>query len=155
MGCDIHFIVEFRNPYRGAYVPIYISDERFGDFLPGLPEEAIPNRCCVFWDQFANRNYSFFGELAGVRYDPIYGPFGTPGVPADATEHAKLAEHDGDSHSHGHCSLQTFFDAYAHGTQPEGLTTSRKLQNKPLCIQQDGFDLNFMDDYRVVYWFDN
>jgi hypothetical protein len=155
MGCDIHFVLECKHDYLERYMEVYASDGRYGLHLPGFPDQAVPNTQCEFWDKFSDRDYSFFGELADVRREPTNGALGTPGLPDQATRLAVEAVTDADSHSLGHCSLETFFNAYAHATQPAGLTAQRKLQNLPLLVAQDSFNQQFMGNYRVIYWFDN
>lgn len=154
MGCDIHFVIEGKHEYQNKYVKIYASDGRYGQHLPGFPDKAVPDTHCEFWDNFSDRDYNFFGELADVRRSPVHGPFGTPGLPDQATELAVEATCDGDSHSLGHCSLEDFFNAHAHATQPAGLTAQRKLQNLPLSVHQEGFSPETINNYRVIYWFD-
>lgn len=157
MGCDIHFLVERKDTYNSRYESFYFSDDRYSDFMPGVPARAIPNRSIPFWDRFANRNYGFFGILAGVRGPTTTkGPMGTKDLPKDAGREAQFQYYSyPDAHSWGHCSLQTFFDAHAYVTEDANKLAARKLRNEPLSPHQEGFDPKIMDEYRVIYWFDN
>lgn len=89
MGCDIHFVIEKKEPNGDG-----------GYYWLGMAEGGrMPLR---------SRNYPFFGELAGVRCDGTIRPDAKPnGIPEDASSLAKYhIKRDGsDGHSHGHIPL--------------------------------------------------
>lgn len=134
MGCDIHLVLETK--WRGQWV--------------GVPMQRCPN----------TRNYKRFGLLAGVR-----GPGPDPrGVPDDASAYAQMeiAHWDCDGHSHSWCTLKEFVEAcLASEPDPEKMLDPDDPRTQDpyyhyfgLEVLDDGVD-GAIDDYRVVFWFDN
>ena len=92
MGCDIHTFIERKANIRGEEKWVFLHGVNGGG---------------------SGRNYSFFGELAGVRYE-------TPtameprGLPDDASDYVVM-DYDNwgyDAHTQSHCTLDEFVQAY-------------------------------------------
>lgn len=133
MGCDIHLVLEKK--WQGQWV--------------GIPMERCPR----------TRNYKRFGLLAGVRDD---GP-DPRGTPEDASPLARMEieRWDGDGHSHSWCTLQEYVQAcLASEHDPEKMLNADDPRTKDPYYHYfglevlDGYD-GHVDDYRVVFWFDN
>jgi len=131
MGCDIHVYVEKK-----------IDDEWVYVWSPTYYSYTVDNE--------ERRNYRRFSELAGVRRD-MKSVYREPlGLPDDASGgviyHAK--EWGPDGHSHSYMGMK------------EAKEVWKKTSHEPkkfypfesLCNDEYGDDL---DDYRVVFWFDN
>ena len=172
MGCDIHFVVEMRKKNAAEWIGVYSTDHSphlasARAIAHTFPEEGDqhvdPSGFSGEWDYqrplMKQRNYQFFGALAGVRGD---GPE-PKGAPSDMSHLARLCieEWEGDGHSHSHDTLHDFMRKW--------LMTTRTTEVVAMRVTQEGMTLNqlisrvvgnwVMDDtdaeYRVVYWFDN
>lgn len=103
MGCDIHWILERRHP-DGLWEATY-STSRFyrrdhdRNWKSPYGEGSWASPAMTM----ANRDYDLFAALSGVRGDAgTRGPLAFPGLPEDASVHARQAfEDDADLHSHG------------------------------------------------------
>lgn len=133
MGCDIHLVLEKK--WQGQWV--------------GVPMKRCPR----------TRNYKLFGLLAGVRGD---GP-DPRGVPEDASPLARMEieRWDCDGHSHSWRSLQGYVRACLAGEyDPEQMLDPNDPRTQDPYYHYfglevaDGYD-GHIDDYRVVFWFDN
>lgn len=165
MGCDIHFVIERK--HHGAWVGVYSTTS-----TPGLRDRDQPGHevfCDRRFSHLEDRDYTFFGALAGVRRD---GPDAN-GFPDDASALARLdSQHWGaDGHSHGHCSLDEFVtkwfasqsDVYRDGVSRALADYKTVVANwRPdlwtwmfTHVDIDDDDGTSKDDYRVVFWFDN
>lgn len=146
MGCDIHFVVEQK--HQDKWVGLLSTEGPFS--LPYGARKTLPIL------QFQDRDYEFFGRLAGVRRN---GPQAL-GVPEDASDLAymQMTQWDGFGHSHSYCSLRDFVRAkYIVGIGITELAIAT-LKNEDfaarvLNIREE--DYGPLDDYRVVFWFDN
>lgn len=161
MGCDIHHVIEAREPggpWRAVWPdPVERYDDGTGDIR--LPRETPLS----LW-----RNYTLFAALAGVRnYDDLV-PIAKPrGMPEDATELFRElhATYGIDAHS---CSWVTLgeLEAYDWG-QPRRpvLTMTGAMQIGTVGHWiGDGWPERFSaelrrfggpDDVRLVFFFDN
>lgn len=172
MGCDIHFVVEMRKKDAAEWVGVYSTDHspHLASaravallFQDESAEKVDPSGFSAEWDYqrplMKQRNYQFFGALAGVRKD---GPE-PKGAPSDMSHLARMCV-DGwgvDGHSHSHDTLHEFARRW--------LMTTRTTEVVAMRVIQEGMTFNqliskvignwIMDDtdkeYRVVYWFDN
>lgn len=132
MGCDIHVVVETKSKYGWYGTDFSLADSAVTD-----------------------RDYAFFAALAGVCGD---GPEPN-GAPDDVSIMTKVYLDDwgDDAHSIGHCSLKHF--ALMKIQVMEGIGEAARI-----CLEDD-MDriyeiLNLtsycdLNQYRVVYWFDN
>ena len=110
------------------------------------------------------RNYTFFGAIANVRDEDIGGPE-PKGLPHDLSSVlASIANEDGDDHSHSYMSLEEFDDAIQ--LMDDYLVPKTKEDKKWISKSQEQFKkeseefwdihrLPFIEDVRIVFWFDN
>jgi len=135
MGCDIHMILESR--IKGIW--IYDCD---------IPWQA----------DITSRNYTFFGALAGVRYD---GP-APRGLPDDVCPATRARAEGEDWHSHSYGSAFNVYQEWCttnlmpqqedwvkHMFTCGGYGAGRPHATEPT------FGTLTNADQRIVYWFDN
>ena len=149
MGCDIHMTLERR--IEGVWHCIWDGDvrPRTGDHK-GTEYQPVVAR---------DRNYAFFGRLAGVRTD---GP-GPKGVPTDVSVVTRrvIDIWDCDGHSHSWDTLEDFCNKWAFETPDEEKVQFVKdtLTEKyvtPVYERLFGlYEEQEPENVRVVYWFDN
>jgi len=153
MGCDIHFVVETK--YNGRWVGIFQT----GGMYAWKGDYGFRNKVSPFW-QFSDRDYRFFGRLAGVRSP---GPDAL-GAPNDCSDLAQMdiAQWDGDGHSHSYCSLRQFVVAKYGQEELIASAMRNKIQGgddpvteKLWLKQPDDEERSVVDNSRVVFWFDN
>lgn len=164
MGCDIHLVLEKR--HNGKWIGVNPFDSiRMNCVVNVPPNTKRENLSSYFWWAVANRNYALFGELAGVRGEP--STHREPnGIPDDASDLARM-EIDvwgRDGHSHSHLSVKTFAERWliAHDQTQQlvedklsgGMVLLARTVNELFNVnaEEDGENL---DDYRVIFWFDN
>lgn len=149
MGCDIHYVIEQKDEECG-WVGILGTDVPMVG-VPWVARQKMPAFV------FRNRNYNFFGALAGVRTD---GP-APLGLPEDASHMSQMYSRywGSDGHSHSYCSLRDFITAWLK-TNDHNIVemVKEKLEgNDP--VEQFAGQLDIyaddIDEYRVVFWFDN
>lgn len=148
MGCDIHWVIErrFGNLWIG-----YLHD--CGDLLPTYENQHKSASI----HELGARNYRFFASLAGVRGD---GPEPN-GLPEDISQltAAMVSDWDGDGHSHSHLPLREFIMRYILSNEENiPKATSMKLRGAdPVEHWLAGrvYKPDSLDDYRVIFWFDN
>lgn len=167
MGCDIHWIIEkrYRNPEPdNVWVGVAMKYN-----TPALPVSAnLPDEHSLFIRPiYSGRDYAFFAALAGVRGD---GP-DPRGVPPDVSTLARtdIDSYGTDGHSHSWATLLEFVLAWLEVNKPQAYgvciaaLAARRLDGTPLSDEAQrilgyytGISwLNELDDYRVVYYFDN
>lgn len=140
MGCDIHLVLEKK--FEGKWVGVDTFAGHEGAYGKGWTSPAA-----------RSRNYNRFAALAGVRGE---GPPAL-GIPDDASDTTRLlvADWDSDGHSHSWCSLR---DATRIWLETSNLSADDFGFKFP-CSFFFGVDESdkrtVMDDYRVVFWFDN
>jgi hypothetical protein len=143
VGCDIHIILETKNE-AGKWV----GEQHYN----GISAEALgidkEDRRYVFW-QILNRNYPLFAKLAGVRGD---GPE-PRGLPDDASELSRMVIDSWglDAHSVSWGLLSEVGGLFLATINPKAmLEPDRHEQIANL------FNLSTtLEDYRIVYFFDN
>ena len=141
MGCDIHFVVE--RQYYHIWLGIASTD--FG-----------------YSPMTKSRNYCFFAELASVRGESSKGrkPLGLPESPSLLTR-MSFERWGADAHSVSNMSLAEFMQSYIdardiHGINPVEDAVRKYPDYKLMDIDiDDGFGRGIIDEYRVVFWFDN
>ncbi|AXQ68941.1 hypothetical protein HOU00_gp184 [Caulobacter phage CcrPW] len=103
MGCDIHFYVERRVDGVWQAADTWV-DDGYGD--KGVEQLHVPYDA----QYYSDRDYEFFGILAGVRRPQASPPVANEGVPGDACpEYLALVERMvGDAHSHSFFTLAEF-----------------------------------------------
>lgn len=184
MGCDIHFVIEKRiedqwvGVYSHSHTPHFMPE---GEWILRhrhalrLSKDAERDDEASFEKQpdicyatdsylrrpvFAGRNYDWFALLAGVRGD---GPE-SRGVPDDISDLARI-EIDSwgeDGHSHSWDNLAQFLRLWIQsldGSEPEiaeiiaAFVQGGDSSSQVLRRLVDTWDP--IEDFRVVYWFDN
>lgn len=156
MGCDIHIVVEQR--WEDRWVGVATSQGFMTDsYLPG-PTKGYP----YAGPAVGQRNYAFFGRLAGVRAS---GP-PPQGFPDDASDLSlMLAQQWGDDgHSHSWLPLWEFADRWCSGSDDfiaqrakdrlGGKATSEHRLLDRASIGTYDSEAG-MENFRVVFWFDN
>lgn len=147
MGCDIHYVIEkkFGDKWIGVHAKYYsptpeidCQEKPTGDMW-----SALYSRNQVF----GNRNYTFFNLLAGVRGG---GPAEPLGAPEDCSELARavIDAYDMDGHSHSWLPYKEWCNCYA-------LASGSALTDNGDMTWLSGVSKSEMDDYRVVFYFDN
>lgn len=161
MGCDIHIVVErkTKNGWVGVHACPFMWDSTLDISVHENEILTRPKNYWAFW-AVRRRNYALFARLAGVRGD---GPE-AKGMPNDASELARMeADYWGvDGHSHSYCSVMEFVASYIGASDDD-----TKLQHITSRMMDDGttveklaqslfaVESNDLDNYRVVFWFDN
>lgn len=155
MGCDIHIVVE-RN-WDGKWVGMR-TDRGFvrGGYNGEETDWVYPD--------VGQRDYAFFARLAGVRGDGPE-PLGMPRDPSDLTL-ALAKEWEGDGHSFSYLPLKEFAERWcaedeafiatmaAERLKGESRAYARLLDRASIGVF-DAYDDMDLDDFRVVFWFDN
>ncbi len=161
MGADIHYMIE-RQRLDQDDNPIGVWDcvaEKYS--TPKLPTSVgVPEKHPSL-PLFGKRNYDFFAALAGVRGD---GPE-PRGVPDDVSSLSKyiIDGYAGDGHSHSWMSLKDFTLTWLRVNRPEEyakliaarLEDSSSHEARKIMSYYSGIDHYELDDYRVVFFFDN
>lgn len=166
MGCDIHWVLEQK--LADKWVGIYSTD------MTPMPKGTIVTRThpaqggrvipdvlvgAGTWHNvnLKNRNYRWFGKLAGVRMsgpDPL-------GMPHDASDLSRACIDDWnlDGHSHSYLPAVDFVARYLDDSD---LVDHIKAKFDPTIKDNllewfglDDFPGNRAADFRVVFWFDN
>ena len=148
MGCDIHLVLERRSGSKWFAVNTFQghanANRKAGDFMAQTYPAAT------------QRNYTRFARLAGVRGK---GPE-PKGLPLDASETTKFLSDDygEDGHSHSYMSVEEAVRIFS--------DTERWRDDE----KEDGYARKYpasfffgvepsrgetIDDYRIVFWFDN
>ncbi len=167
MGCDIHWIIEKRNTESGlddVWVGVATNCN-----TPALPVSAnLPDEYNTLTQPiYSGRDYAFFAALAGVRGD---GP-DPRGVPPDASTLARMDidNYGVSGHSYSWATLLEFVLAWLKVNKQQehdacvAALAARRLDGTPLpeeARQILGYytgisRFNKLDDYRVIYYFDN
>jgi len=146
MGSDIHYVIERKNDKYG-WIGVFATDCALTTSFEQMHHYAPYS--------YRNRNYRFFGLLAGVRSEEGPDPLGLPEDMSALT--AACAESWGyDGHSHSYCSLKDFVAAHIDANLEVSERAANKLQNIDLTKEALGKMLWADDEnYRVVFWFDS
>lgn len=164
MGCDIHMVVERRDPELGwvglhdfpyGTVELFTEINGKSEFVAGRPH-WLP----------CSRNYELFAEIAGVRGD---GPE-PRGMPGDASDLARMEVRRWGDDGHSHTWLLMSEAVRPFGVamlgeqgwaklvadkvsgEPDWDTTGKVLDRFGIGLSDDDETL---DDYRLIIWFDN
>lgn len=126
MGCDIHLYVEIK--HNGKWVMVNEIDG--------------PGR---------DRNYRRFAALAGVRGE---GP-APRGLPEDASESVRFHAEDcgEDGHSHSWLPMSEAIPIFA-ATEHLGTKDAEAAARWP-AYHYFRIEDDKVDDFRIVFWFDN
>ena len=138
MGCDIHFVVEKK--INGRWIGIFKEYPRSG-FVK-------------------DRDYDFFAAIAGVRGShPLFNNH-PRFIPADISELSlyAIAEGSTDDHSHSWMTIKEFSEI-ALTVNPDRFVTEwdkkepwEPLFGRPLFLNRSA---DRIEDYRIIFWFDN
>jgi len=166
MGADIHLYVEKRLKNKEwAMVRDLNHDINTESLRPWRQMEGQGANVGGWW-RLADRNYTLFANLAGVRG---MGPE-AKGLPGDVSPYVQddSDRWDGDGHSHSWSTPLEFMEAYVTAMQfydeqgreldkyvqarlTEGTEKAVSLFMRDLC----SLDTERGEEYRFVYWFDN
>lgn len=155
MGCDIHIVIEKKWGEKWVGMRTDRSFVRGG--YDGKQADWIT-------PTVGQRDYGFFARLAGVRGggpDPL-------GIPSDASDLtlALTQEWDGDGHSYSYLPLKEFAERWC-AADPEfiAVLAAERLRDEKQAYARlldrasigafDSYDDHDMEDFRVVFWFDN
>lgn len=139
MGCDIHLVLEFR-------------DEAFG--WTGIDTFASSHGSSHDSPIARDRNYKLFAALCGVRGE---GPE-PRGIPNDAstTTRVLVKQWDSDGHSHSWLPLEQaaaeFNTRRYEGQKPADPESYRDKYPASFWF---GVSEDNLENYRLVFWFDN
>lgn len=140
MGCDIHLVLEERDPDLGWVGVNTFAGTNGNDYHSPIARD---------------RNYRLFAALAGVRGE---GPE-PRGIPDSASSTTRLLvkQWGGDGHSHSWLPLAEAVPLFNKRWYEEGETAK---DPKPY---RDGYPSSYwfgvesdnIENYRLVFWFDN
>lgn len=185
MGCDIHMVVERRwkrDDGQEQWVGLHAMPRAAGKIYgkvkwrewtdeAGKRSTPVDHERELGWVEGnmhwlpRSRNYDLFAELASVRGESSRG--NTPrGVPDDASALARMEidSWDMDGHSHSHMLFSEAMPIFlAHQFEGVKKRVTTGASEADLCkgiLQYFGVDLReawgeTLDDYRLVFWFDN
>src|SRR5262245_45786506 len=141
MGCDIHMVLERRDYEKNRWVGI----DSFCGHQSCLGDRGYS------WSIARSRNYARFAKLAGVRGD---GPE-PRGVPDDISETTDflIRDWDGDGHSHSWLMLSDAVPIFLETAWPDPEPDS--FTAKYPASYFFGVESEKLDDYRLIFWFDN
>ena len=137
MGCDIHIVLERRREGSNRWIGEFTSD----NWVIGRNLYA------------RQRDYGFFGRLAGVRSSPQGGPRHYPkNLPRDVSELAwdSYIQYPTDHHSVSHLSIEDFCAAFLAENPNHKHVREDSIMGDLLGVYKDS-----NCEYRVVFWFDN
>jgi hypothetical protein len=146
VGCDIHIILEAKND-EGRWVGMYhyngISAEALG--IDGSDKQGR----YAYW-KILNRDYDLFASLAGVRGN---GPK-PRGLPPDASELSRMTVDSwaGDGHSHSWGLLSEIGGKFLARVNPAAMIAEDRYEQ---VAQLFNLGRRSLDDYRIVFFFDN
>lgn len=154
MGCDIHYVIEAHDEANDTWVGVLSTSSPVD-----LPFAVWAREPLM---QFVNRDYEFFGQLAGVRRERSgASPKGLPPNPSSLTLMG-LSNWGDDAHSISHCTLREFCEAkiVSNDSKYRAAVVERLKGDDPVLELLE--DRRVMLDpseqplsYRVCYWFDN
>lgn len=153
MGCDIHYVLEQNMAAKDAVTPLWVGVACSGN-LPdpeglyiGGPDGTVDASRLWATYKLRSRDYSFFAALAGVRGD---GPV-PRGVPNDASVWARkeINAWDSDGHNHSWHTAVEFIHKYCKANDIDPIKIVDVFRS------HTGFDLDDINDFRFIFWFDN
>lgn len=156
MGCDIHIVVERK--WDGRWVGLRTDQGSVRGGYNGEETDWV-------YPDVGKRDYDFFARLAGVRGDREVKTFGIPGDASDLSL-MLLAQWEGDGHSFSYLPLKEFAERWC--AEDEAFIAARaveRLEGKDRAYARlldrasigtfDLYDDMDVEDFRVVFWFDN
>ena len=167
MGCDIHIVLESRDPNRDTWVGVRLYDLQEAVLFCQLDLGHKPREYISY--RLKERDYEFFAELANVRGDAVHRVESAEerGLPGDASSLALLKFTDADLHSRSWINMRELLPLIAvckMGLADASVTVAAitaKLLNEdidltPLTDWVDAdITLEDIDDWRLVFAFDN
>lgn len=159
MGTDIHWVLEFRPDNTEKWIGVYSTNMTpIPPRYEPIGTEYTPNHDPLL----AQRNYEFFGALAGVRAN---GPEPN-GLPKDMSDLAFMEVNgwEADGHSYGHMPVEEFCriadkihtdNRFSHKTFVERLKGETKKDYALALMGLYPRLRAYGGDFRVVFWFDN
>lgn len=140
MGCDINLVLEERDPDFGWVGINTFAGTNGNDYRSPIARE---------------RNYRLFAALAGVRGD---GPE-PRGIPDDASATTRLLvrQWGGDGHSHSWLPLAEATLEFNKRRYSEGEVSvdPESYRDKYPASYWFGVESDNVENYRLVFWFDN
>jgi hypothetical protein len=167
VGCDIHLVLEKRDPNRRHRRWVGIRDYRI--FHASLLEQrqttesVIPHVYACF--HLSRRNYTYFNDLCGVRGDGSTFGYQERGLPQDASDLTQLVlGDDNDLHSHSWLTmgeLEPVLNKHWPELTSQSVAAALEGRRAPNLIETL-VDNHIGDDeyndrklYRLVFAFDN
>lgn len=146
MGCDIHWVVEQK--YEDRWIGIAT-----GECSVRVPIDGKTSTIGQYRYAYSDRNYEFFGRLAGVRTD---GPEPL-GLPNDFSDLSKMVlDDDFDLHSASHLPLQEFHNRWLQSTNASAEVVKAIIKGEGKKDPYSPFWYPEDDQlFRVVFAFDN
>lgn len=161
MGADIHPIIERKYKFEDGtekWIGLHTFDYR-ASYLR-MEEDGVPYMGQSGYRSspaFDNRNYARFAALAGVRGE---GP-DPKGFPDDASDLARMEaeKYGADGHSHSWCTLKEALEICLRTESDAGVVflCEKDVRKKNPIDYFFGIDMwdEPIDDYRVLFYFDN
>lgn len=179
MGCDIHMWLEKYTDEEDSYINNLVQDLddysepedkdiwRYGNSelssirkvknrikeesrdtkLSGLLNSRLEKRWIVMDEPYGGRNYELFSKLADVRSYGENNPIDEPrGIPIDCSLFFQIRcnQWEGDGHSHSYLYLKELLEH-------DFSNISNDFQN----FIESFRDKNDLENYRIVFFFDN
>lgn len=129
MGCDIHGIIEVRHNDEWL-MHSHLKDD--------------------------SRNYSRFAQLAGVRSNLEQNPRQPEGIPKSACQSTRYHSNQwgGDGHSHSWLDLKEASVVFLITDYNPTIYAQKYPESHYFGIDHEA-EGKSLDDYRLVFWFDN
>jgi hypothetical protein len=144
MGCDIHLVVERRHGDKWIAINTFASHYRAKWALTGKEISGYSSPVA------RDRNYQRFAKLAGVR-----GPGPEPrGLPADASDTSLLLSAE-DAHSHSWLPLAAAAEVWKQTETGLDEIDANWPESYFFGVDVSGGSGEKIDDYRLIFWFDN
>lgn len=170
MGCDIHMVLEYYDNNNDLWVGLhdypFIDGAALSIFSPR--GNSVKDSITGGWAswKYRGRNYALFGELASVRGESSQGRL-PKGLPDDCSTLTRLRSQgwDHDAHSRSWLTLKEFITcvAYSEGKivdlVQERLAADEEEQDVLIAyiksVTGEMIAVEDIDNYRIVFWFDN
>ena len=153
MGCDIHIVLE-RN-FEGKWIGLRDLSGIDCKALRFAAEDGY-TKGYVWW-KVTSRDYDLFGALAGVRREKGPEPRGLPDDVSDLAQ--ALSDIEGaDGHSHSWGLLSEIGLLFLVHTNPNKILDKDRISEVAALFNIELYDDEegkTLQDYRLVYWFDN
>lgn len=137
MGCDIHLVLEVKDGRGWTGLHSFAAYRQNGN----------AHRC---FPPATTRNYTRFARLAGVRGEGP-PPRGLPSDPSDLTD-MLTRQWGSDDHSHSWLPVKDAAMIFMQTDNPESLDDYAKEHPETHYFNVDD---DQVDQYRLVFWFDN